>query len=650
MSTFRRERGPLLIVVAAVLLIRLPFLRQAVQGDDVYYIAIARNALVDPLHPMQMGYTFQGRRVEMSGHPHPPLNAYILAALLRIFGHVRELPFHLFYMLFSLLAAAAMYCLAGRFTDHPLLATLLFVCVPAFVVNGNSLEADLPFLAFWMLSFALYFEGHHLLSAGSLAVAALGAYQAIFAVPILAHEVWHSRRHSRTAWIPVLAAPLALAAWQGWQRISTGEVPATVLAGYFQTYGLLALVKKFHSALALTDHLGWMVFPIAILATRAGFWIGAPVALVVTAALSGYFWWQRLLLAVSLVAGLMLLARWAVTLWKARTTEDGFLATWGLVFFAGAVAVFYAGSARYLLPMAAPLILTLVRGSPRTGLLWGAAACSLVLGLAMASANYQYCDHYRRFAGDLRPRIGERRLWSNAEWGLRYYLEEMGGEPLENEQAVYAGSVVVTSELAGPIPFFIGGGSLQEVRRADFRSRIPIRLIGLGTRSGYSSSALGVLPFDPDRGLLDRVKAEIVGLAEPGLSYLRMGDPEAASQLLSGFYQIENNAWRWMAEQAVVLLKAPDHADRFEMTFFIPDQASARRVTLALDGLLIAAQTYPAPGGYTLSVPVRVTTGSTPQLTITVDKTFQPSNDQRRLGMVVEELGFKIGRTSGESP
>ena len=52
-------RRDLLLLTIAVVLLRLPFLNQAVQGDDVYYLLIARNAQVDPLHPMQMGFRLQ---------------------------------------------------------------------------------------------------------------------------------------------------------------------------------------------------------------------------------------------------------------------------------------------------------------------------------------------------------------------------------------------------------------------------------------------------------------------------------------------------------------------------------------------------------------------------------------------------------------
>ena len=47
----RVARQPLLLLMGLVLLIRLPFLNQAIQGDDHIYITEAQHALIDPLHP-----------------------------------------------------------------------------------------------------------------------------------------------------------------------------------------------------------------------------------------------------------------------------------------------------------------------------------------------------------------------------------------------------------------------------------------------------------------------------------------------------------------------------------------------------------------------------------------------------------------------
>src|SRR5450759_712759 len=181
----RVDRKSLLLLVGLVLLLRLPFLNQAIQGGDHLYLTEAQHALVDPLHPSDVKYVFLGDQVDLRGHSHPPGNAWPLAGLLLLFGDVHEVPFHAEYIVFSMIAVWAMWSLACRFSERPLWATLLFLAVPAFVVNGGSLEADIPFLAFWMASIALFLSGRMMLAALAMAAAAMMAYQAVLLIPIL---------------------------------------------------------------------------------------------------------------------------------------------------------------------------------------------------------------------------------------------------------------------------------------------------------------------------------------------------------------------------------------------------------------------------------------------------------------------------------
>src|SRR4029079_3779684 len=96
---------------------------------------------------------------------------------------------------------------------------------------------------------------------------------------------------------------------------TTAAVPAAVLSGYFTQYGFQALHAKLRSALGLSIHACWLVFP-------------------------------------------LLLPGAAILAWRDRRDRRViFLAGWIGRFFARAVPVFFAGSARYLLPMAAPVAL-----------------------------------------------------------------------------------------------------------------------------------------------------------------------------------------------------------------------------------------------------------------------------------------------------
>ncbi len=640
----------LLLLLAVVLVVRLPFLDQAIQGDDVYYLAGAQHAQIDPLHPNHARYPFLGEVVDMRGHPHPPLNTWFLALLLALTGEVHEVPFHAAYLIFSLAAALAMWLLARRFTPQPLAATLLFLATPAFVVNGNSLEADLPFLAAWMTAVALFVEaverrsGRWLAGAAVAgAVAGLAAYQAVLLVPLLALYVRRHARDWRPAWLVALAPLATLAAWQLFERLSTGAFPASVLAGYFHAYGFQSLPRKIANAAALLGHAGWLVFPVLAIAAfwKARRWPRLAEPLVVAAAVPGALLDPHPLYWIPFAAGILVLVWMMCAALAPLEEESRFPSAWFLIFFAGALVAFFAGSARYLLPVAAPVALLVSQAlARRPRWLYGGVAVQLLLSLGLSVVNYQHWNGYRSFAGSLAGQTGDKRVWINGEWGLRYYFEAQGGLPLLRGQAVQPGDVVVSSRLALPIEFTTGGGVRAPLAEREIHSALPFRLTGLGARSAYSTVAMGLRPFDLGRGPIDVVRAETIVGRQPVLSRLPMNAPEAEHQIVSGIYALESGGWRWMSERAVVLLKAPSGAAPLRVALYIPEQAPARRVTLALDGAPAAEQTFLAPGSYILTSAPLTPAGPTVTVTITIDRTFTAPGDHRRLGLILSEVGF----------
>lgn len=620
------QRHSWLWVVLIVLALRLPFLHQAIQGDDPYYLYGAEHAQIDPLHPLHARYLFQGDLVDMRGHPHGPLNSWILAIPLALFGDVREIPFHLFYILWSLIAALAMWSLARRFCDRPLWATLLFLAVPAFVVNGNSFEADLPFLACWMLAVACFVKALEENSRPALAISAiagalagLAAYQSILLTPILAVYLYRKRPAWTLAWCTLLAAPAFIAAWQVFEFFSSGALPAAMLIGYMRGYHLQASPNKLHSAAALIVHAGWIVSPLIVFFLRGPRWkwIAAAVA-----AAAGAFYDPNPLFWISLAAGVLLLA---------SSLHRGFLSAWILIFFAGAAVVFFAGSARYLLPIAAPVAILAARDC-RPAILAAGFALQMALSLGLAIVNFQHWDAYRQFAHSLAGEAATHRVWVNAEWGLRFYLESEGALPMPAGQMLQPGEIVVSSDLALPLATH---APLSPIADVEIRPAIPLRMISLAGRSAYSHAAAGLLPFEISTAPIDRIHAGIVTERKALLTMIDPADPNSAPQILRGIYAPDH----WMSDQATVILKRPDHPTLFRAVIYIPPQAPARDLKILVDGQLAADRNFPAPGPYTISIPL---INLPPQITVTlqVDKTFFAPGDQRKLGVVVTRIGF----------
>ena len=608
-----------LLIFAVVLLIRLPFLNQAVQGDDTYYIFGAQHALIDPAHPMHARYVFQGELVDMRGHPHPPLNSLVLAGLIAMFGDVYEVPFHAAWIAFSLIAAFSMWSLAKRYSPHPLAATLLFLAVPAFVVNGNSFEADLPFVAFWMLGIAAFTAGRLGIATVALFLAAMTAYQAVVATPILWVWCWLHARRSKAAWAVALTPVITVGCYQAYERITGGALPATVLAGYFSAYGLQQLANKLKNAAALTAHTGWLVFPLALAAAFRHRW---PVAIV--AALAGVFIDPHPLFWVSFAVGALAIA------WCIRKPD--FLTAWVVLFFAASLILFFAGAARYLLPMAAPVALLVSRQLlPRW--LYGAFAANLALGLALSWVSYQHWDGYRQFVRSIPDVWRSQRVWMNGELGLRFYTESHGALPLARSQAVDTGQWVISSEMAFPIPVT---APLAHVKTVDIRPTLPLRMLGLGAKSAYSAAAFGLRPFDITSEPADRIRLELVRPRNVTLHYLPMNAPEATDAIVSGIYQLEEKT-RWMSGRAILAVRPPDTPKPVEVDIYVPPQATAMTLTIRLDGALVHQQPMPPPGIHTVRTAPAL--GST--VTIEVDRTFSVPGDNRQLGAVLMGAGFR---------
>jgi hypothetical protein len=590
------------ILIAVLILIRLPFLNQAVTGDDNYYLAAAEHAQIDPLHPNHTTYVFTGKEVDFRGYPHPPLNAWALAALLAIFGDVKEIPFHIAYLAFSILAVSAMWTLAKRFSPNPFWATMLFIAVPAFVINGNSFESDVPLVAFLMAGVAAFITAvdkrSHLwlaLAFISLGLSSLVAIQAVFIIPIL---LFYARMW-KPAWLAALSPAIVLSAWQIFEYFSIGQFPILWTTSYALEYGLERFKTKLLNAAGLTVHFFFIVFPLLI-----------PLAI------------PKLRRDPRPEAG--------------SNRDTAFLLTWIGIFFLGAAALFTDGSARYLLPMAAPVAL-LVSRLP-VPYLQLAAAAQLILSLGLATANYQQWSGYRDFARSLANETKSRRTWANAEWGLRWYLEADGARPLHRDQPIPAGDMIVTSELAYPVPYHRGGSVPTTIAARDITSSIPLRLIALDSRSGYSTATKGLFPFGISTGPVDRVKAEILIAKKPTREYLPMDTPEADDQIVSGIYNREDaNPWRWTAGTLTVALKSPSQPKPLHIDFLIPGPSPVRTIKILADGNLLYEHTYDKPGPYLIDTPPTQSSN----ITLQCNQAFQVPGDNRELAIILSAIGYK---------
>ncbi len=134
---------------------------------------------------------------------------------------------------------------------------------------------------------------------------------------------------------------------------------------------------------------------------------------------------------------------------------------------------------------------------------------------------------------------------------------------------------------------------------------------------------------------------------------VNMGDPKQEKQLVSGFYGIEANSWRWTAKDFTVSLRPPSAASGAQgatlvFALSIPQVAidKLKSVTLSasIDGTPLAPETYAHEGQYEYKrdVPPNSLGGNAVRVEFHLNKSMPPAGgDARELGIVARSVGLQ---------
>ena len=163
-----------------------------------------------------------------------------------------------------------------------------------------------------------------------------------------------------------------------------------------------------------------------------------------------------------------------------------------------------------------------------------------------------------------------------------------------------------------------------------------------------------ILALAATQGCRKPKKKEPVALDDTSgiLSVIQASDPRATVQLLRGFHELENNAWRWTAGEFAVALRPPSGAAqkgaRLILKFNLPENVLAKlqnvSISAKVNGADLAPQTYSTSGPmtYDREVPAASLNAESVTATFKLDK-FIPANesDQRDLGVIMTLVGFE---------
>ena len=135
-------------------------------------------------------------------------------------------------------------------------------------------------------------------------------------------------------------------------------------------------------------------------------------------------------------------------------------------------------------------------------------------------------------------------------------------------------------------------------------------------------------------------------------SRVNVANPSTAIQLVRGFHDIENGAWRWTMGKFAVTLHPPKGASEkganLGLKFVLPESILARHKSITLsatvNGTLLEAATYTTAGEHEFkkAVPAAALKGEAIPIEFSLDKFIAAGTlDLRELGIVVSVIGLE---------
>ncbi len=461
-----RTISSLVIIVIAVLAITVPFARQAFSVDGPLELDYAQRQAGQFLAQDLPNYVYWGVLHDSYFNTHPRFLAFYLSFVIRIVGAPSELPIHLSLIVFPVIGAIGMYCLGRRFKVSGLAAALLFLASPMLMVNAHTEMVDVPGTCLWIAAIAAFVWAVDKHSNWLLGLSALlmflttqTFFQGLAVLPLAVAYLVINRQFQLRNFLPVILAGLLFGGYLLASRSIYGQLPRFSYREQFNFNKTTTLLAQLRGNLTVLG--GTLLFPFVALAGFAVRWksamifIGASVITwswsMVKFVLGDYNFSDMLLLSIMLPVGItvtyMIFERFLAGVFRRekRHSAEGrdaiFLGIWFFGILAYAIFWLAYPAPRYLLPLAAPVILSILiiwrgifkRAWLRFSLAAGAIAVSLVFSTILSMTYFDIVQNGKFAAEWAVDNYGNTsRVWYNGGFGFGYYMERYGFQATPN--------------------------------------------------------------------------------------------------------------------------------------------------------------------------------------------------------------------------
>ncbi len=517
------------LLIGFFALMLVPYANKAFHIDDPLFIWTAEHIRTDPFNFFNFNINWNGMVMPMwTRTQNPPLASYYLAAASYFVGW-REAAVHLAFLIPALGVVAGTYFLAREFCSKPVLATIIGLASPVFLLSSTTIMSDVLMLCFWVWSVHFWVSGTKerrpmklFIASILISAAFLSKYYGASLIPLMfCYSLLRERKFSAS--LLFLLIPVSvLVLYQLGTKALYGQGlllnAASYSTGYRESHQSnmlerLAILCSFTGGCFLSIVLfvpllwGKKTFSISLIL------IPAVIALVLRlSTLGGYElksekgldWAFILTFALFVYAGVAVCVMMIADFINDRNIESLLLSLWanGTLVFAGFIN--WSNNGRSLLPLAPVFGIVLIRHLDRSGITgtfnksWKIPLLlivSLFIGHQVALADYRLADSARTAAGKIMNEYKSqgRTVWFQGHWGFQFYMESLGGKAMDVRHPSFTQDDIIAEPSNYTHPLLLP----QEAKISEMRFPIGIYITTMSPLkgAGFYSAVLGPLPY-----------------------------------------------------------------------------------------------------------------------------------------------------------
>jgi 4-amino-4-deoxy-L-arabinose transferase-like glycosyltransferase len=528
----------IILILFSILLIHLPFLKQAFHIDDTYFFYVAKQILRDPIHPLSFKINWDGTlRTAFDFSGSPPLFEYYLAIIMKFFGESERI-LHFSMIIYSIIISLCMYLLGKRFSKHPLSCVLLMLFSPAYLVMAHTIMLDIPALALFLAGVTCFIYGIDndkvfllISSAVILGLACLVKYNTLISFPflIIYSLIKKGKWDKRILYLSI--SIIIFLIYNYYTSLVYGELHfSKAVTLIFSPH----FFKMFVYLIALGSYIGGAtIFPaspifISFFLARKSL---GPYLTLILSLLVGVFAKYTLgfnimgasLLSFFIFAFLSFLytlfqeCEYRHSLKNKWVQDNIFLLAWIICIIGFHTLVVFV-AVRYILYLIPPLIILFYRLLENKLPVKLVSTISIItitltfsLGCLVSWADFLYANVYRNFSYNVAPnfKTKENTIWYAGHWGYQFYMDKQNYLQIENFSLLpKKGDILMIA--TRPEPEMIHPYLAKRLRMIDdvsYNDSFPIRTMNEESHVGFYSSSTRIkftfLPFSFSNSMLE---------------------------------------------------------------------------------------------------------------------------------------------------